>query len=435
MRCSIPLTMVVAGLLFLTNITALLAADWPHWQGPLRNGHSPEKSGWSGADWPAQQPLWTGQVGAGSTSPLVVTGKLYTLGWRDNKDHLVCLEANTGKTLWTVSYACPPYSRHRLGDENFYSGPTATPEFDAETGYLYTLSTDGDLQAWDTTAPGKRVWGLNLLSTYAIPRRPEVGKKGTRRDYGYVTAPIVHGDWLIVAVGAREGLLMAFDKRTGARRWVSQSKEPAGHCGGLTPLRVAGIPCLAVLSLRKLVVVRLDGDNAGQTVAEYDWTTDFGNNIASPAVSENFVLLTSAYNRQALCKLEITLGGARRVWEKQLVSGACTPVIHKGHIYWAWQKLYCVDFATGQEKWSGGQFGYAGSCLVTADDKLIVWGERGKLVLVEPAERSPGAYRELARRTRLGKAEAWPHVVLADGKLFCKDREGNLTCFRLMPSR
>ncbi len=40
-----------------------------------------------------------------------------------------------------------------------------------------------------------------------------MGKAGSLRDYGYITAPLVHGDWLIVAVGASEGHLMAFDKK------------------------------------------------------------------------------------------------------------------------------------------------------------------------------------------------------------------------------
>jgi hypothetical protein len=29
--------------------------------------------------------------------------------------------------------------------------------------------------------------------------------------------------------------------------------------------------------------------------------------------------------------------------------------------------------------------------------------------------------------------DVWPHVVLADGKLFCKDRQGNLKCFSVRP--
>jgi outer membrane protein assembly factor BamB len=99
-------------------------------------------------------------------------------------------------------------------------------------------------------------------------------------------------------------------------------------------------------------------------------------------------------------------------------------------VYWTSEKMYCLEFNTGKLKWEGGSFGSPGSCIVAADGKLIAWGERGKLVFVEPADR----YKELTRRVRLSQALSWPHVVLADGRVFCKDRDGVLTCFLLKPS-
>jgi hypothetical protein len=143
-------------------VAGAVAADWPHWRGPARSGVSPEPSGWSGAQWPVRQPVWTGKVGAGSTSPLVIGGRLYTLGWSDGKDHVVCLDAATGKPLWEQSYTAPQYGRQAVGDQNFYAGVTATPEFDAATGLLYTLGPDGDLRSWDTRKGGQPGWSLNL---------------------------------------------------------------------------------------------------------------------------------------------------------------------------------------------------------------------------------------------------------------------------------
>src|SRR5262249_37898448 len=149
-----------------------------------------------------------------------------------------------------VSYKCPQYGRHATGDESFYSGPTSTPEYDRKTKYLYTLSCDGDLNCWDTDARGKRAWGLNLYDRFQVGRRPASGlEPDDLRDYGYTTSPYVYGDWVIVEVGAKESCLMALDKRTGERRWVSEYRGPAGHTGGLVPITVEKVPCLAVLSL------------------------------------------------------------------------------------------------------------------------------------------------------------------------------------------
>lgn len=440
-RIGRPRSGLAAPLAVLTAITVAFggptagAADWPSWRGPARDGTTAEQSGWGGGAWLAEKPAWAARVGEGSTSPIVVAGKLYTMGWSDGKDRVHCLDAANGELLWTVAYDCPQYGRHSLGDKNVYSGPTATPEYDPATGFLYTLSTDGHLNCWDTGQRGKRVWGMNLYDTYGAPQRPKVGEGGSRRDYGYITAPLVHGDWLVVAVGAQDGNLMAFDKRDGKRKWVSECKDPAGHCGGLAPIKVKDIPGLAVLTLRNLVVVRLDAGHEGKTLAQYEWVTDFGNNIATPAVRDNFVLVTSAYNHGAICKLEITPGNARKVWEQAYSSGACSPVIAGGHVYWTSERMYCLDFATGKLKWQGGSFGSPGSCVVTADDKLVVWGGRGRLALVEPAEKSPDRYRELARLDRLAATEAWPHVAVAAGKLYCKDRDGNVKAFRLAGGR
>src|SRR6516165_9607940 len=174
------LALLVTAVVFLAANTAA-TADWPHWRGANRDDVSSEDSGWTKRGWPPGMPLWTANVGQGCTSPIIVSGRLYTMGWKENKDRVCCLEASSGKKLWEVSYRCPEYGRHHKGDEGAYSGPTATPEFDSKTGYLYTLSNDGDLNCLDTHKQGRRVWTTNLYATYGVPRRPEVGSGGIHR--------------------------------------------------------------------------------------------------------------------------------------------------------------------------------------------------------------------------------------------------------------
>lgn len=418
-------------LLLTVACSAVLAADWPHWRGLRRDDTTTEESGWrAGQPWVQGKPTWSANVGEGSTSPIVVQNQLYTLGWRDGKDHLVCLDAATGNELWRTSYQAPRYARHATGDEGLYSGITATPEFDPAAGLLYTLGVDGALNCWDSARAGASVWHVNLYDAYQVRQRRRIGRSGLR-DYGYTTAPLVHGDLLLIEVGADEGNVMAFDKRTGTRRWRSQAKDQAGHTGGLVPMTIEGVPCVAVLTLERLVVMRIDEGRAGETVATYPWETEFANNIASPVVSDDHVLITSNYNHSAICKLKITLQGAKKVWETPVASGVCTPIVHRGRVYWASHQFRCLDFETGKELWSGGSFGDAGSCILTKDERLIVWGRHGKLALVEAAERSNGKYVELAARDNLSSTDVWPHVVLASGRLFCKDRTGGLHCFLL----
>ena len=406
-----------------------VADDWPHWRGPNRDGTTAESSGYGDGTWPNRE-LWHANVGDGGTSPIFVDGCVYAIGLRDGPDVVQCLDAATGKQLWHVSYPSRKYGRHATGDEGLYSGPNATPEYDTETGYLYTLSIDGELHCWNTKRDGQQVWKLNLYDKYKAPRRPKVGRQGLR-DYGYTTAPLVHRDWLIVEVGSVAGNLIAFDKRTGEQVWTSKRKDPAGHTGGPAPLKVEGVPCVAVLTLYGLHVARLDVGNEGKTVAFVEWTTDFANNIASPAVFDDHAVITSGYNHNAIALMKLSLSGAQKVWEQPLASLVCTPVVHGGHIYWAWQKLHCLDLKTGQPRWAGGNFSDAGSCIVTGDDRLIVWGGSGTLCLAETAKRSPDRFTQLADKKNLATTDVWPHAALADGRLFCKDRTGNLRCFSL----
>ena len=428
-----PLSRLSAGLILLFATIASApqasAADWPHWRGPGRNGITSESSGWkAGSDWPGEA-AWRAGFGIGSSSPVVVGGRVYVMGWGEDKDHLTCADAAAGKVLWRQSYPSPRYGRHATGDEGLYAGPTATPEYDPATKLLYTLSVDGKLVCWDTQKDGRQVWAVNLYDTFGVPRRPKVGRQG-HRDYGYTTAPLVHNDWLLVEVGGEQGTVVAFDKRAGEKRWGSKYNRPAGHSGGLAPMTVGGVPCVAAFALYDLIVVRLDEGHEGETVGTYEWTTDFAQNIATPAVEGDSVLITAGYNHKATHRVRFALGGEppRKVWEVPQHSLICSPVVHKGHVYFAWQQARCLDLGTGEQRWEGGAFSDAGSCVVTRDEKLIIWGKTGKLVL---AEASPRAYTVLAERDGLSDTDAWPHVVLAEGRLFCKDRNGNLTCFRV----
>lgn len=405
---------------------ALCAADWPHWRGPNRDGAANEPSGWDGKSWLAEKPLWKANVGEGCTSPLVVGKRLFTLGWREGKDHVVCLEAATGKRLWASGYTAPKYGRHHAGDEGYYGGPTATPEYDARTGLLYTLGADGALNAWQADT-GKKAWGFSLYDRYKVGRRPKVGAGGKQRDYGYTCAPLAHGGWLLVEVGGADGTVMAFDARSGARRWASEFTGHAGHTGAMALLTVDKVPCVAVLALRHLVIIRLDRGHEGKTLASTPWETEFANNIAGPAVAGQSVLVTTGYNVARIARFTVSTKGLKKQWERKAFSKACTPVVHGGHVYWAWQKVRCLDLETGKQLWEGGNFSDPGSCIVTTDGRLVVWGGTGRLALVETAKRSPGEYRELAWRARLAGSHAWPHVALAGGRLFLKGRKGELT--------
>ncbi len=403
------------------------AGDWPCWRGADHNGVITERSGWS-ANLPPTK-LWTRSFGYGCSSPIIVGGNLYVMGWRGDKrrggaDTLYCIQAATGKELWKQSYPCRYQGRVSTGDETAYGGPSSTPTFDKSTGLIYTLSIDGDFMCWDTTKGGLLVWKLNFYDKYKVPRRPHAG--GGRRDYGYPGSVLIRGKMLLVEVGSTSGTVMAFDKMTGRQVWASEYTGPAGHTGGLVPMTIDGAACIAVLTLGELVVMRIDQGSEGKTVAKTKWQTEFGCNISTPAVAGDQVLVTSAYNNRASVMFKVSRGRMRPVWRSKYYSTNGSPVIHRGRAYLVRGSLYCLDAATGKLLWRGGSFG-DGSCLVTADDKVIAFG-KGSVRLVD-ASQTVGQYRELARINCGLRARCYPQITMAGGILCAKDRNGAVVCF------
>ena len=420
---------LAAGALWVAVLAAAAGgADWPQWRGPDRTDVTPERSGYPGG-WPPKK-LWTRRVGKGCTSPILAGGRLYVMGWQgrggrrssSGTDHLWCFEAATGKELWRQSYPCRYQGRLRTGDTGAYGGPSSTPTLDAETGWLYTLSVDGDLRCWDTRRAGKLVWAINFHEICRIRRRPDAGK-GTR-DYGHTGSPLIYGDLVICEVSSSDGTVMAFDKRTGRRRWASQFREPGGHSAGPVLMKVAGADCLANLALFQLVVMRIDPGHEGRTVATCRWQTDFANNIPTPAVHGSRVVLTSDYNVSRTALIEVSPARARQTWTTRQHAKVGSPVIHKGRVYLVNGPLACLELATGRTVWRGGSFGH-GSCLVTGDEKVLVFG-RGQLVLVEALGNS---YRQLASVKGIVRGTCYPHVCLSGGLVVCKDRDGSMVVF------
>lgn len=419
-------------ILSLLIIQPVYAADWHQWRGPNHNGSTSESSGWNGKTWPISE-AWRVDVGSGGSSPIIAEGKVFTLGHVGDSDVVMCHYAATGKLLWKQSYKCPPFGRHAIGDQSQYHGPSSTPTFDPDSSMLYTLSSDGDLQCWNTKTKGKRVWAINLYQRYGVGQRPQVTKRrNSHRDYGYSTAPLVHDDWLLVEVGDGEGNVMAFNKKTGRREWISQSKDPAGHAGGMTPIKVDGIPCVAVFTAYNVLMIRLDKGHEGKTFAEYPWRTDFINSIASLTAHGGDLIVTSKYNQMRTVKLRLTKKGAAVEWESKIAaSGVCSPVVLNNYIYFANRGFWALALNSGELKMDGDNFGDAGSCIVTGDGRIIVWASDGDLVLVQSADDSKAKYKVLGEKRKLLKSTAWPHVALADGRIYCKDRSGKMICFEI----
>jgi len=431
---------------------AVSATDWPQFRGVSRSGTTTEPSGWNGTAWPIRK-LWQTRVGDGCTSPLLVGGRVYTMGWQfttrsaDRKnpygrDTVVCLDAEAGEVVWTHAYEQMRYCRHHTYDEANYGGPNATPTFDRELGQLYTHGIDGDFRCL-AIGDGSLKWQMNIYDRYRIPQNPEVYPNTHNNDYGCISSPLVFGNWVLLEVGSPDnGLIMAFDRRTGAEAWASELKTWAGQTPGPQLITVDGIQCLATLTLEHLVIVRLDRGNEGRTMATFPWKAGWDENLALPAVDGDLVLLTGYHwinggrNDGASAVLRVSPTGIRQLWKSLPCSKATGGTLYRGYAYIGSDNLHCVDALTGEERWvdpdrTGDDFGCGASVVLTGDNKLLYLSERNTLYLAEPGHAAK-EYTRLAKVTNVlapSKGHTWPHVVLADRKILVKDKSGNLACY------
>ncbi len=401
MRMNFVRPLLACGMFLLT--TALLpAGDWPHWRGPNSDGISTE-TGWK-SDWgPSGAPvLWKKNVGTGYCTVSVVDGRLFTLGHRDGEETLVCLNADTGEENWKHTYTAQLVANLHQG------GPAATPSVEGDV--LYAVSRDGRLMAVQA-ATGKPLWEQSLTQT----------TKTKVPEWGFSSSVVVEGDQLLVESGG----LASFNKATGKLNW---------HAG---PHKVGyGSPAVfthesdrfaASLNNQTLQVVNLA---SGEEVASSEWLTSFATNSTTPIISGDEIFISTGYNRG--CELLKFDGHSlKQLYEaKSMANHMNNSVLWEGHLYGVSGNshtpsqcaLRCVEWKTGQQKWS--QRGCGAGSLILSDGKLIVLSDRGQLTLVKA---TPTKYESIAEQEVLSGV-CWTSRVLAIGLFYCRSSLGDVVC-------
>ena len=399
---------LLGGFLTLTLTLPLFATDWPQWRGPNRDGISTE-SGLSGS-WPKEglKQVWKAEVGSGYGTVSVSQGRLYIMGNTADKDTVYCLDAATGKEAWKFSYDCP------AKDQNGYHGTRSTPTVDGDL--VFTTSRHGHLFCLGA-ADGKVKWSKEFGKDFG-------GKTPT---WGFAISPLVEGSLLIVEPGGPEASVVALDKKTGAEVWKSGSL-PAAYSSPVA-YTLNGERCLAVFNARGAAGHRISD---GKELWNLPWKTSYDVNAATPIVDGSKLFVSSGYGTG--CALyDLSANPPTELWKnKDMRNHVNSCVLWNGHLYGFDEgSLKCMDFASGEVKWSERKYG-KGSVMLAAG-KLLLYSERGQLGL---ADATPEAYKELAfvqalevRPSYPGGAakQTWAAPVLANGKIYCRSQD-DLVC-------
>jgi outer membrane protein assembly factor BamB len=392
----------VAALLFAVLLGgSSFGADWPNWRGPNGNGVSDE-AGWT-TDWPAGGPkvLWRASLGNGFSSMAVSSGKVYAMGNVNDNDIVYCFDAATGDELWRRSYPEPKSAK------NYEGGPNATPT--VVDGKVYTLSKSGKVHCLDAKS-GNVIWNKDLAKEFGI--------KSTT--WGLSGSALVLGDMVVLNAGT---LGIALDKNTGALKWES-GKGPGGYSTPV-PYTFGGKQYLALFGETTAAAVVAA---TGEKVWDYEWKTSYNVNAAEPIISGDTVFISSGYGK-GCALLKLGAGGVSEIYNnKNMKNQVNSSVLWKGHVYGFSGNvggkgiLTCLDYATSDVKWT--QKGLGTGSLIAADGKLIILGEKGKLVITEA---SPAGYKELASAQVL-QGKCWTSPVLANGRIYARNAAGDLVC-------
>jgi outer membrane protein assembly factor BamB len=415
----LALGLILAGA---TNLSGY-ADDWPQWLGPDRSGISRETL--AGPIAPSPRRSWTNAVGLGSSSIAVSQGRAFTLGHVKAEkgrglDSVFALDALTGNELWRHAYECASC----WSQDVKFDGPRSTPTVDGD--HLYALSLEGHLFCLET-ATGRVVWSKRL--TQDLGGRIPV--------YGYCCSPLVYRELLILELNAPGAPIVALNKQTGEIAWRCATGEIT--CGSPVLTRLGEIDCAVVSGGGKVM-----GVNAATGELLWQHRT-WGHAWMGPVVSGKYVFMANASMPRGCGVIEIDALQPRVLWEAKTTFQTlhCNSLIWQGHVFGVdntgtdyqgadsrKSALKCLDLLTGTVKWTQEKVGWGNVVLVGGT--LLLLRETGEVRVFEAA---PDEYRERTR-FQATTGPTWSAPALANGRLYCRNRAGEVACFELtLPSR
>lgn len=407
-----------------SSALSILAADWPQWHGPSRDGV------WHDSDiiesFPDKQLeiLWEVPISSGYSSPTVAAGLVYLFDLitePNEMERIHCFEETTGKPVWQFKYKC---IYKGIG---YKAGPRAAILI--HDGLSYSLGAMGDLHCLDAKT-GKVTWQKDLNALYQI----EMPK------WGIAAAPIIYKQLVIVQACGKDACFVAFDRKTGKEVWRALS-DRAGYSAPIM-IKQAG----------RDVMVLWTGDQVAGLNPEDGklfWTYPFISkrtvlNPASPVFKNNYLFFTAFYQGALLLKVDPNKMAVEKVWRRKgpnenntdsLHSIISTPLIKGDAIYGvdSYGELRCLDLLTGDRIWENldmvPKTRWGTIHFVTHNDKVWMFNERGELIITTLSRKG---VNEISRtqliqptRVQLNKRDGvcWSHPAYANGHVFARNDE------------
>ncbi|HEY7115784.1 MAG TPA: PQQ-binding-like beta-propeller repeat protein [Tepidisphaeraceae bacterium] len=384
-----------------------IAKDWPQFRGPARDNVSHETGLLK--EWPKAGPplAWKVKtVGNGYATVSIANGRIFTAGKIDDASYVIALKEDDGSQLWKAKIGPGSDPDHRG------PGPRATPTVDGDS--VYALGETSDVVCV-AAADGKEQWRANLNKDFG-------GKTPT---WGNSDSLLVDENNVYCTTGSRKGTVVALDKHTGKLVWQSKDLAEGIQYIPLVMAQIGGVTQIIASTDRTLAGL---SPKDGSVL----WRTPRKGRVAvipTPIVHDNYVYVCAGYGEgENLFKIDPDAGGkfkATQVYAKKNM------VNHHGGVIYVDGNVYgysdgkgwvCQDFLTGEAKWKDKDVCGKGT-LAYADGRFYLRDEnKGTLVLIEA---NPAKVVEHGRFNQPDRSQlnAWPHLVIANGKLYVRDQD------------
>ncbi len=402
--------------LFLTTASLVFGetsakSDWPQWRGPSRDGMVQTRPWPETISGDSVQQLWRVALGPSYSGPIVGDGKVFTTETAEQKWEVVrAYELSSGKPIWETRWEgsmTVPFFAASNG-----SWIRATPALD--DGMLFVAGMRDVLVCLDADS-GKEIWKVDFVQQMETPLP----------SFGFVSSPLVSGDWLYVQAAAS---LVKLNKRTGEIVWRTL-QDGGGMWGSAfsspSLVELAGRPQLLVQTRQKLAGV--DPED-GRVLWSRDIEAFRGMNILTPTVYESGVFTSSYGGRSQLIRLSEDGDDwkADQAWDNRLQGYMSTPLLIDGHafLHLRNQRAACIRLSDGEITWISQPFGRYWS-LVGQGGKILALDERGELLLLHA---NPEEFEVLDRR-QIAEDETWAHLAVVDDLLVIREL-GALAVYR-----
>ncbi|MBK9166768.1 MAG: PQQ-like beta-propeller repeat protein [Bryobacterales bacterium] len=392
--------------LFLLLSPACLAAEWPQWRGPARDGVVHE------VQIPANLPeslrqRWKVAVGEGHSSPILAGGALFVFSRQQGREILRRIDPGAGKIAWEQSYPAPYKMNHaavRHGE-----GPKSTPVFSA--GRVYTFGISGILSCFDA-ASGKRLW------------QKEFSRESARTSplYGVAMSPVVEGGVLIVHVGGPDrGAVLALEAASGAEKWRWNGDAPGYSSPEVVEL--AGVR--QVMTQGRSKAFSLDAAT-GALLWEVPYTTAYDQNSVSPVVYQGLVILSGVHNGIVAVRpqREGTAWSVPEAWKVTDVSLYMSTPVRRGPVLYGLShknrgQFFALDIRSGKVLWTSEPRQGDNAAILLAGETLWLLRDDAELIV---ARAGTEAFQPL-RRYSVAGSPTWAHPLLTADGVVVKDKD------------